>query len=947
VTAAGTTAVEAELSGLAPGTAYHLRLAAENAGGTGALETANSFTTLAVPAPSVAIHPVTAFSGSTAHFSGEINPNAPVGSPAVSDISWHFKCTPQCRNVPGGEIPADSSGHAIAVDARSLEPNTAYQVTLVAENVEGPTDAGPQGFHTLQAPPQAETLPVGSSGADSATLVANVNPANSPVTYQFNWGDSDSYGDLAPASPQPLPLGVIDNHPHSVTARVSGLQHGKTYHYRVVATNTDTSEIVEGEDRTFVALEPAGPPSPCSNSAIRAQQKASFLADCRAYEMVSPLDKNASDVFFSTNSGLAAENGEAAIFASNSAFADPVTGAGTPHYLSRRTPNGWQTEQMLPSFNRNSAEQGTFLLGATSNLETALIRASEPPLLAGVAPESVNLFERDNGTRSYSRWTPDGPTGSAASGERYSLNFASASGDFSHIVYESNQPLTSDAPTITEPPDPAYTSNVFESVHGQTRLVSILPDGTPAPRGGYAGPGPYDLQQGGAFKNAENYLGHSVSEDGARIFWTDAETRQLYVREGGATTRHISASQRVPTDPAGSRPVVWRDATPDGSMVLFTSGEKLTDDSDASTSESGPVPDLYRYDLTTSQLVDVSVDRYMGDGPQQAEVLGVLGMSQDGGRVYFAATGALTEAAASAGAAANFAPAFIYLWDRGALTYVGILNLDYPVERRNYMLSIRGAGGNRNARVTPDGETLLFTSEVPQTAAATDGHREAYLFGASKGQSACISCPPAGSKPEFDATVEASQNIGLAMRPTFSRILSPDGSRAFFETAQPLVGRDRNGRVDVYMWQDGEVSLISSGTGGSDAHFFEASADGGSVFFTSRERLVARDTDNNNDVYVARIGGGFLEPPSPPPACSGEACQGAGSSAPTASLPATAAVAGAGNRKPSRNGRTRSSCPKNHHKGKRSGKRQCVKKHGAERRSKNRAAHKTSTGRNG
>jgi hypothetical protein len=85
---------------------------------------------------------------------------------------------------------------------------------------------------------------------------------------------------------------------------------------------------------------------------------------------------------------------------------------------------------------------------------------------------------------------------------------------------------------------------------------------------------------------------------------------------------------------------------------------------------------------------------------------------------------------------------------------------------------------------------------------------------------------------------------------------SSDGSRVFFTTADKLVPGDTDGgHVDVYQRSGGKTSLIStrSGTaadsGAADAAYAGTTPDGQHVFFTTRERLVAADTDSSADLY--------------------------------------------------------------------------------------------------
>ena len=127
---------------------------------------------------------------------------------ALYEVNWRFECTPKCLDadgkvLTGPPIPPDNLPHTVGADV-VLENNTEYRVKLVATNAGASATAGPVFITTPPAPPIARTLGV-RAGSDSADLGAKVNPLNSPVTYQFEWGLTDSYGNLAPATPEPLP----------------------------------------------------------------------------------------------------------------------------------------------------------------------------------------------------------------------------------------------------------------------------------------------------------------------------------------------------------------------------------------------------------------------------------------------------------------------------------------------------------------------------------------------------------------------------------------------------------------------------------------------------------------------------------------------------------------------------------------------------------------------
>jgi hypothetical protein len=120
----------------------------------------------------------------------------------------------------------------------------------------------------------------------------------------------------------------------------------------------------------------------------------------------------------------------------------------------------------------------------------------------------------------------------------------------------------------------------------------------------------------------------------------------------------------------------------------------------------------------------------------------------------------------------------------------------------------------------------------------------------------------------------------------------------FFDSPDALVPQDTNGRYDVYEYDvaAGEVRLISSGKSSSDSYFDEATPDGSDVFFTTREPLVAEDTDTVGDLYDARVDGGIAaQVQLPSPGCAGDACQGAAGVAPGFGAPSSQLYVGAGN----------------------------------------------------
>ena len=170
------------------------------------------------------------------------------------------------------------------------------------------------------------------------------------------------------------------------------------------------------------------------------------------------------------------------------------------------------------------------------------------------------------------------------------------------------------------------------------------------------------------------------------------------------------------------------------------------------------------------------------------------------------------------------------------------------------LVSTGSAGGNGPFEVIPhasyrtgpsvqfssDGSHVFFQTFESLVPEDTDTARD--IYERSTGETRLVSIGPAGGSGPFDA---------------FSLMISRDGSRAFFETSESLVGEDTDSARDVYERFGGETRLVSTGPAGgsgpTDAFIVGASEDGTRVFFETDERLVSADSDDQVDVYE-RVG---------------------------------------------------------------------------------------------
>jgi hypothetical protein len=847
ITAPGPNPVSAELIDLKPGAMYHLQLTADNSAGSSALVAANTFTTTAVTPPSVTISAPTLVTPRSAHFSAAINPQVGAGDPALYEVEWHFQCTPECLGadgepISGAPIPPDSSLHPVAGDA-VLEPNTTYQVSLVATNAGESASAGPVTFTTGALAPLARTLGV-SVKTDSAQLGAKINPLNSSVTYQFQWGPNSSYENLAPASAEPL--SAADNTYHFVAESIAGLQAASTYHYRIVAVNTETDEESFGVDRTFTTLAIPVPPPPCGNESSRVGPSAN-LPDCRAYELATPgLNNSAPSGGWP---GIVVEgvlaDGSALAFAGGDA-PDNAEGATATSdtFLARRDSGSWSTKSLAaPTPLSTGTDFGTSrsTVGISSDLSQSVLWTNQP-LLGSASPSGTNLYLR-RADGSFVALTKVGAPTFTAGGE-----LSGASKDFTHLFIVSTVKQL-------DPEDPVSGGNTYEWVNGQLRLVAILPgpDEEPAP-------------DGGSLPEAALPV---VSEDGSEVLFTANGLPGLYLRSDGQQSVEVSASQRtVDPDPNPTAPAIAVGMAADGSEVLFTSRSELTND--ANTGRTGGVAndhgsDLYSYDVASGELTDLSVDEDPADAATGANVEGVVGASRDASYVYFIAKGDLAEGATSG-------ERNLYVEHDGTIDFLGSNPSGDPEQGYPFY-------------VTPDGQYAAFVTTEGQTGYDNAGQSEVYKYTYGGGLE-CASCRPSGEAPSGDASIAG-------------RAISNDGSHLFFQSNDAVVTQAQSGQSNVFEYVAGEPHLLTPGDGVASL-LVGASASGDDVFIASFEELAPRGQGAVFGIYDARVNAN-VPPPAPPAGCQGESCRGAtpptpidaGAGSATFEAPGKVAISGA------------------------------------------------------
>jgi hypothetical protein len=675
----------------------------------------------------------------------------------------------------------------------------------------------------------------------------------------------------------------------------------------------------------------------CPNAQLRSAAS-EHLPDCRAYEQVSPIEKDGQDAA-SLQPLKPAQSGPCegdetctlAYMNVGAAFAGALGNELPNAYMATRGNDGWQTTPISPPTSQapaNGTSQVTYAF--SGDLSQAVLRVPLQQLTEGAPAGVYNLYVRgSNG--SYSLVTvaapPEPP--SASCGNCFETEdvpaYAGASSDLSHVIFEANDGLVAGAPG-------PHAENLYEAFDGHLSLVGILPDGTVATQGATAGGG---IQ---AVGERAHELEHAISQDGSRVvFEAHADAGGPDPRQSGMTELYdrIDGSQTVEVSAPGpgagpencertggvcnAEPAQFWAASASGSVVYFTSKAALTRASytgEESPSSENPGNDLYRYEVGTGTLTDLTVDAdNRTNDPNGADVLGVVGTAEDGSYVYFVAEGEL----GGPHTGTKSGSPNLYIWhetSEGSGTVKFIATLAPPSEEEQGNIEALRHGpvwvynsdvgdwtsrpNESQAYVTPDGRHLAFMSAEPLTGydnddiATGEADHEVFEYDAETGALVCVSCDPNGARPLGSAFIGAGLRE-LASTPFHQpRSVSDDGSRAFFTSPDPLVSGVSGGSEKVYEYEDGEPHLISGPEGGGSGVFLDASASGDDVFIATRERLAPSDVDELVDVYDARVDGGF--PASAAlSSCQGSACQEPFSQPPSFPTPISATFMGSGN----------------------------------------------------
>ena len=805
--------------------------------------------------PDVTTSPAVEVKPTSATLTGTVNP-AGIGLTGCRfeyGTSTSYGQSAECEPAANA-IPSDSSEHPLTAKLTGLEPGVTYHFRLVASNANDESYPQRGADETLATPPRPsiEAMTTSSLTATSVVLDAQVNPNGFQLEdCHFEYGTDTTYGHEAPCSPAAAQI-PPDSSVHPVTAAIPGLEAStKTYHWRLVATSVNGTTTTL--DQTFIYD-------------ITAQG----LPDRRAYEMVSPPQKNGallSDLLVLGFPANTAADGSRVIASAIQCFAGAQScnasrnTVGSPYQFTR-TSSGWQTTALAPPATQFAVSSPA---GYNSNGGgTALFNA--PTLPDG----EESWYARGPG----GSFTDVGPITPPANGAAPYLTLAvSTTADFSHLLWTEvletggvgagRWPFDETLGPSEQHPGGPWSTYEYVLGAGVSRPLLVAVTG---------GPDSVELisRCGITSANSGPAVSHP-SEDGRTVYFavercpeggtgTNATTpvpvHELFARvdngEVGAHTVAISEPRapQVPeaepqTDCQGSEcqantspanaAADWRDAqllsaSADGSKVFFTSTQQLTDTARQDASN------LYEYDFSApvgERLIDVS-RAAQGAAPGVGEAVAI---STDASHVYFIATGVLTPSPNAQGQTARVGAPNLYVFQR---------DREYP---QGHLAFIENAGTVSDgaqlwepgaANVTADGRFLVFTSSARLTADDTSvgGAQQVFRYDAQTRQLVRISIGndgfnDNGNRPSplpctvgacsQDARIAALQESRIDPAVNNHTTISEDGAYVFFQSPVALtpralddvqIGEEASGPAyaqNVYEFHAGHVYLISDG----------------------------------------------------------------------------------------------------------------------------------------
>ncbi len=833
---------EAKLTGLAPETAYYARIKLHSELGSvvehHTLESEEGLAETFSAKPSVGGAPgVSNVTSGSAYLTEQVVPRD-------AETQWQF----ESAESPGGPwtpisgaqgtitqaeaeaLPEDANAPGIEGPIAGLKPASTYYVRLSAKNTFGEATSPVENFKT-SGPPSASTLSVHGLDGEALRLLGAVNPEGYDTHYHFEYLPQKQFEaeGFAHAAVTPEVDVGAGRSPDYVGADLPSLTAGESYRFRIVATNTlPGNPVVRGEEQVLTVPPVPAPEAPgaCPNEALRTGPSA-LLPDCRAYEQVTPAEKDATQELYAYGAhvgqegAVVGEDGDHLEYGSEFVKFGDAVGSGQSPYFFTRTETGWR------------------MTAGTPQPEAGIDRY-EPVIFSPDLTEFgfESLFQTSATSKSpqveFRAGPPGGPYATVATVTRKAAEgggWVAASEDFSKLLLQLEDPTLLGTSTHTQSGDP----DLYEYSAGELRQVNVTGTGaTIGSCGATIARGAEGIaNENGGRAGFPDGSRHAVSADGSQVFFEAtpgsdcSQPKNLYDRvDGGGEhpeTVDLGAYKFRAANAKGT--TLW--------LVKDGGGEVLGYDTE-------------KHAIITRSSTELATER-------ELSLFGIADGVEPEGSDAFAH------------------PRYTY--------FTGVVG---------------GMPGGGQVLQTPNASTKGQSTQV-------------YRYDREQALVQCVSCassfdPEPRESAFFAAEGAEGANYTVQGMPR-STTASANGDYVFFDTAAALVPSDVDGEItpeindegvfgvnsspnfsvssDVYEWRrdglngcahlQGCLALITTGGGGFMNVLIGTADEGRDVFFATKESLLPSDNDSAEDIYDARIDGGFAEP-ARPVECAGDAC---------------------------------------------------------------------------
>ena len=481
----------------------------------------------------------------------------------------------------------------------------------------------------------------------------------------------------------------------------------------------------------------------CPNAQYRVGPSAN-LPDCRAYEQVTPVEKEGG--LFSMLAMGPGPEGTPNVVIKSFAGIDGIqddNGFEGALYSIERTASGWVTSPLSPPA---SEYQMSLLAGGIQtylgeSLNGRLVlwqgrRVGQPENRADFWVSGPGGLVEDVGPLTPPD-TPDDEVNEITNVEGLSISPVGESANFSHIFYQTAPnfaegfhfwPFDETRETRDQEKTDFYpkVEDLYEFVgrnNSAPMLVGVNNEGKLISDCGT------ELGAGSKLESTmgryQNFAFHNaVSSDGETVFFTSAAcgaepvANELFARVGNGTpgAHTVAISEPSASDcsacdtsaVAAGHPAIFQGASVDGSKVFFVTQQPLLGSDESAN--------IYEYDFDAppgEKIIRVSSGDATVSDPT-AEVQGIVQTSEDGSHVYFVARGVLTKNPNAQGQVARAGANNLYLFERDAQYPSGrtVFIADLSQSDQELWTFANHVPGTAVvlSNITPDGRFLVFTS---------------------------------------------------------------------------------------------------------------------------------------------------------------------------------------------------------------------------------------------